>query len=184
MGGRVVLICGCMFSGKTDRLIEWLERARRLGIAAKAFKHVRDYRYAVRQLVSHDGRRAEAVPITDARQILDYAEEARVIVIDEAQFFGPDLLEICRRLAERGREVVVAGLDRDSWGLPFGPVPALARMADEVIHTCAVCALCGEVADYTQRTAPIEDRDMIGGTESYEPRCGKCFQAPPLELRR
>lgn len=179
-----MLICGCMFSGKTDRLIEWLDRAKRLGITAKAFKHARDYRYAVGQLVSHDGLRASAVPVMDAGGIWERAGDARLIMIDEAQFFGSDLVDVCRRLADQGREVVVAGLDRDSWGLPFGPVPALVRMADEVLYIQSVCARCGEVADHTQRTAPIEERDMIGGAESYEPRCGKCFQPPPLELRR
>ncbi|NLX13429.1 MAG: thymidine kinase, partial [Phycisphaerales bacterium] len=108
--GCVLLICGCMFSGKTERLIDRLERAKRLGIPCKAFKHVRDYRYEIGQLVTHAGHRAEAVPVADAEQIYEAAGDAHIIVIDEAQFFGPDLVKVCRRLADQGREVLVAGL--------------------------------------------------------------------------
>ena len=123
------------------------------------------------------------MPLVSASRLGELAGEAEVVVIDEAQFFGPELVTACQALARTGRRVIVAGLDRDSWGQPFGPVPALAAVADQVTRIQAVCARCGAPADYTQRLVPVEGRTMIGGPESYEPRCAQCFQEPPIELR-
>jgi len=183
-GGRLELICGCMFSGKTLYLIEQVFQARGAGLKVAAFKHASDDRYGRTHIVTHNGQRTEAMLLGSGSQLGELAGEADVVVIDEAQFFGPDLAPACQALARSGRRVIVAGLDRDSWGEPFGPVPGLAAVADQVTRTQAVCARCGGPAEYTQRLAPVEDRTMIGGPESYEPRCARCFQAPPIERRR
>jgi len=182
--GSLELICGCMFSGKSERLLARIAEARQRGIPVAAFKHASDDRYVKRQIVTHSGRRADAIALASAAPIPELAGDARLIVIDEAQFFGPDLIPTCRRLVEQGRDVVVAGLNRDSWGQPFGPVPQVEAMADHVTRTRAVCSVCGAVAEYTQRLAPVGVGSMIGGPEAYEPRCEKCFRAPPPELRR
>ncbi len=182
--GRIELICGCMFSGKSERLIELLLEARSQSISAAAFKHASDDRYAAGQIVTHSGRRCEAIPVHSPRQILERAGDARLILIDEAQFFDDEVVVVCAELAGQGRSVIVAGLDRDSWGLPFGPMPRIEAIADSVTHTHGVCSGCGGQAEFTQRLAPLESQSMIGGPEAYEPRCARCFQPPPIELRR
>ncbi len=182
--GWIELICGPMFSGKTERLLERLAAARAESIPVAVFKHSSDDRYDNHQLVTHSGLRAAACPVASAAKLLELAGEARLVVIDEAQFFGIDLVSACQWLSEGGCIVVVAGLDRDSWGEPFGPVPYIEQIADRVTRTTGKCAACGAVADRTQRIAPIAGLCMIGGPEAYEPRCSKCFVAPPVELRR
>jgi thymidine kinase len=182
--GRLILIRGCMFSGKSEQLVDRLMAAKDEGRPVAAFKHACDDRYAAGQIVTHNGRRIDALPLSDPRRILNLAVRADVVAIDEAQFFGGELFEVCRDLVEQGREVVVAGLDLDSWGQPFGPMPELAAIAEEIIRTHARCARCGAPADRTQRLAAVEGQKMVGGPESYEPRCAACFQAPPAELRR
>lgn len=181
--GRVELICGCMFSGKSGLLLDRLAAARSAGRRVAAFKHAIDHRYHATRIVTHDGQYIEAFPVDRAERVLALADGAEVVAIDEGQFFDADLLEVCRVLIGRGCDVVVAGLDRDAWGLPFEPIPSLAELADAVIRTQARCARCGAVAEFTQRLVPVEGRDMIGGPASYEPRCATCFVAPPLELR-
>jgi thymidine kinase len=173
-----------MFSGKSERVVGRLRAAQEEGHAVAAFKHASDDRYAARQIVTHSGQRIDAVPVSACARMLDLAGPASVICIDEAQFFSDELIDVCRTFAEQGRDVIVAGLDLDSWGLPFGPMPAVAAMADEVVQTHGVCAQCGQVADHTQRLTPIASQKMIGGPESYEPRCAACFVAPSPELRR
>jgi len=181
--GRIVLLCGCMFSGKSERLVQWIMRARARGETVAAFKHVVDSRYAKAQIVTHNGLRIEATPIANASQIFEHIGDSQLVAIDEAQFFGDDLIDVCWQLAEQSRQVMVAGLDRDAWGQPFSPMPGLEAIADDVIRTRSVCARCGQEAKYTQRLVPVEGQAMIGGAESYEPRCAKCFQPPPIELR-
>lgn len=182
--GTIELICGCMFSGKSERLVQQVEEARAAGLAVAAFKHASDDRYGADQIVTHNGRRVEAFRAGCASEVLHAVGEARLVVIDEAQFFAADLVDACRRLADEGRDVIVAGLDRDSWGLPFGPISEIEAMADRVTRTRAVCAKCGRPAEYTFRRVPIGGKTMIGGAEAYEPRCEACFEAPPMELRR
>lgn len=177
------MVTGCMFSGKSEFLLSRLEEAGRAGLATAAFKHSSDNRYDHREIVSHNGRRLDAGAVPDASQLVDLSEKADLVVVDEGQFFGADLSEACRELRSRGKQVVVAGLDLDSWGLPFGPMPELTQAADRVVHLEAVCACCGKPADHTQRLAPIAGQKMIGGPECYEPRCAACFRAPPIELR-
>lgn len=181
--GRIELVCGCMFSGKSERLVHCVTDAQSRGEAVIAFKHAVDDRYDQGHIVTHNGLRIEARPVASASEIPELTGEVHLVVIDEAQFFDEDLVGTCRQLADRGHQIVVAGLDRDSWGLPFGPVPALEAIANEVIRTRSTCAVCGREATYTQRLAPIKGQTMIGGAESYEPRCAKCFQPPPIELR-
>jgi thymidine kinase len=182
--GQITLICGPMFSGKTEMLLTLMADARAQSMALAAFKHARDDRYDGQELVTHSGQRTAARAVASAAEIPELARGARLVVIDEAQFFGIDLVEACQKLAEDGRRVVVAGLDLDSWGEPFGPVPYIERIADEVIRTRSTCAVCGNTADHTQRIAPVEGLCMIGGPEAYQARCAKCFVAPPIELRR
>lgn len=184
MTGRLILIRGCMFSGKSERLLDRLQAARGSGRRVVAFKHASDDRYAAAQIVTHDGRRAEAFAAGEASEIWKLAAEADWVGIDEGQFFDAGLIDVCRRLVERGCDVVVAGLDLDSWGRPFGPMPQLAEIADEVVETYGRCARCGGIANRTQRLVAVEGQKMVGGPESYECRCAACFEAPPAELRR
>lgn len=181
--GRITLICGCMFSGKTERLVERLAEASRAGVLVRAFKHASDARYAEHDIASHSGRHWQAQPVTTSHEVLEQVGNARLIAIDEGQFFDADLIELCCRLARSGCEVLVAALDRDSWGEPFGPIPELRRVADEVIQTYARCA-CGKQAEFTQRLVPVGGQTMVGGPEAYTARCGDCFETPPAELRR
>jgi len=181
--GRIELICGCMFSGKSELLIERVRDARRSVTAVAVFKHAADTRYDHHDIVTHGHERLSAAAVERSAELLDRAADAEVVAIDEAQFFDEQLPEACQRLAEQGKRVIVAGLDRDSWGLPFGPVPELARMADAVTLTTARCARCGKRAENTQRLTAIVD-SMIGGEGDYEPRCERCFTPPPPDLRR
>lgn len=181
--GRIEVICGCMFSGKTELLMDRVTLARAGGCRVAVFKHAADDRYASCSLVAHSGRRMEARPVSTSEGLVRLAEDADVIAVDEAQFFDDGLPAVCRRLRDAGRVVILAGLDRDSWDQPFGPMPALASIADDVCYRTARCRVCGEAAEHTQRTAPISG-SMVGGPEAYEPRCGRCFVAPPAELRR
>lgn len=173
-----------MFSGKTQRLLARIQQARSAGRTVAVFKHASDVRYAAHQLVTHNGLRIEATPADRVETIAEAGDRADAIVIDEAQFFGSALVGLCERLRARGVDLVIAGLDRDSWGLPFEPMPAVEAMADDVVRTYAVCSKCQRPAAYTQRLTPVGDQTMIGGAESYEPRCEACFSAPPMELRR
>jgi len=182
--GRIGLICGCMFSGKSERLVVRIADAQQQSKSVVAFKHADDARYAKGQIVTHSGWRADAYPVASASRMLELAKHAQLVVIDEAQFFGNDLVGACQQWRERGQDVVVAGLDFDAWGEPFGPIPALETIADEVTRTYAVCAVCSAPADHTQRIAPFVGQKMVGGAEAYEPRCAKCFQPPPIERRR
>lgn len=181
--GRIEIICGCMFSGKSEVLIDRVRGAEAAGARVAVFKHASDTRYDACDVVTHSGRRLTAQPLADLAALPVRAADADVIAIDEAQFFGPNALEVCRALAAKGKRIIVCGLDRDAWGRPFGPIPALVDVAQDVTRLTATCAVCGGVASFTQRVAPITD-SMIGGKGVYEPRCETCFRAPPAELRR
>ena len=184
MRGRIELIAGCMFSGKSRLLLERLEAAQAAGRPVAVFKHASDDRYAAGQIATHDGRRAPAMPVSDGQQIDALAGAADLVLVDEAQFFAQDIVEAARRLADQGREVVLAGLDLDSWGQPFGPMPELEAVADTVTRTSGTCARCRAVATRTQRTLEVGEVTMIGGPGAYEPRCEACFAPPPAHLRR
>jgi thymidine kinase len=164
-----------MFAGKTARLIQRLQAAKAAGRRVSAFKHPLDSRYAPTELATHDGRRFPAQTVPDAAMVEVRAAAAEVVGIDEGQFFGPELLEICESLRKQGRHVIVAGIDHDTWGQPFAPFPQLKEVADsvELLHT--PCRVCGEPARYSQRMIPVVDGQMVGGPEAYEPRCANCF---------
>lgn len=172
-----------MFSGKSRTLLRRIAAALADGTMTVAFKHALDDRYGPAGITTHDGERFEAIAVRRAMDIPSGVGDARLVVIDEAQFFDSDLVGVCRELAGRGCNVVVAGLDRDSWGLPFEPVPSLEAIADRVIRTRATCARCGHEADFTQRLTAVEGTLMVGGADRYEPRCKSCFQPPPLAMR-
>jgi len=179
--GRIELICGCMFSGKSERLIERIRQARATGIRVAAFKHASDDRYANTQIVTHSGWREPAYPVASPERIAELAGNAAMILIDEVQFFGADLAPTCEQLAEQGCEMVLAGLDRNARGEPFGSMPEIEQLADSVTRVRAVCAKCGKPAEFSQRITPVEDGKMIGGAESYEPRCADCFDPNTIE---
>ncbi|MDM8004725.1 MAG: thymidine kinase [Phycisphaerae bacterium] len=181
--GSLTVVTGCMFSGKSEFLVAQLQEVARQGRPLAAFKHSSDNRYGHRDIASHSGHRFKAVAVPDASRIAELAGTAEVVAVDEGQFFAGNLVDVCRELAAGGKRVIVAGLDLDSWGLPFGPMPELAQTADRVIRLQAVCVRCGRPADHTQRLTPIAGQKMVGGPDCYEPRCAACFEAPPIEMR-
>ena len=184
-GGWIEVICGSMFSGKTEELIRRVRRARIAKQKVQVFKPALDSRYHAEQVSSHDGLRWEAVPVSNAREILERMEpDADVVAVDEAQFFDWELSDVCNELAERGLRVIVGGLDMDFRGEPFGPMPQLMAEAEEVTKLQAICVVCGAPASRTQRlidgqpAAYDEPIILVGGSESYEARCRYCHQVP------
>ena len=177
--GRIEIITGCMFSGKTNHLIERLTRAAADAEPFLAFKHQIDRRYANGDVVSHDGVRLPAQPIGHAADLLSRCDGVAVIGIDEGQFFDPDLPAVCETLRAGGRRIIVAGLNLDCRGKPFSPMDEMIAVADDVLVARATCGVCRAKADYTYRKTPlVPDAEMIGGSEVYEPRCGQCFRPP------
>lgn len=164
-----------MFAGKTARLIEHLSAARAAGLRVSAFKHTLDDRYAPTELATHDKRHFTAHAVPDADAIEAGARDADVIGIDEAQFFGPRLAEVCAGLREHGKRVILAGIDHNAWGLPFTPLPQLKEIADNIESMHAPCGVCGEPARFSQRIVPVVGGRMVGGPREYEPRCERCF---------
>ncbi|MFH1314435.1 MAG: thymidine kinase [Candidatus Eisenbacteria bacterium] len=180
--GWIEVICGSMFSGKSEELIRRLRRATIAKQKVQAFKPVIDDRYSPDDIVSHDERRIECLQIKRASDIAGLIEkDTKVVGIDEAQFFGDDLVELCEHLAESGRRVVVAGLDQDYRGKPFEPIPQLLALAESITKTMAVCMVCGAPANKTQRLIESDERIVVGAGEAYEPRCRKCYE--PRESR-
>jgi thymidine kinase len=173
--GWIEVICGSMFSGKTEELIRRLNRARIAKQKVEVFKPAIDKRYDDEDVVSHDAKKSPSIPVENASQILFYAEDFEVVGIDEAQFFGSELVAVCNQLAEKGKRVVVSGLDMDYTGKPFGPIPQLLSIAEYVTKVHAICMRCGDLANYSHRTVNDEHLVMLGETESYEPLCRKCF---------
>jgi len=165
-----------MFSGKSEELIRRLRRAKIARQKIVAFKPVIDDRYDDDDIVSHDDRRIESIRIESASEILDYVgPDIQVVGIDEGQFLGPKLPEVCEELANRGVRVIVAGLDQDFMGRPFEPMPALLAVAEYITKTLAVCMQCGKPANRTQRITPSTERVVVGASEVYEARCRHCF---------
>ncbi len=177
--GRLVVICGCMFAGKTARLIEHLCTAAAAGRRVVACKHQLDARYDPSWLITHDGRRFPASAVTSADQVLRQAAHAEVVGIDEGQFFGRALVRVCWEFRAVGCTVFVAGIDHDAWGQLFPPLPQLAAVADEVERMDAPCTLCGRPACFSQRMVPVVGGQMVGGPGDYEPRCAAHFQPLP-----
>ncbi len=173
--GWIEIVCGSMFSGKTEELLRRLTRARIAKQKVEVFKPAVDVRYDKEDVVSHDSRKSNSIPVENASQILFYAEDFEVVGIDEAQFFGNELISVCNELANRGKRVIVAGLDMDYQGKPFGPIPQSLATAEYVTKVHAICIRCGNPANYSHRTVEGDKLVVLGETESYEPLCRKCF---------
>lgn len=176
--GSIEVICGGMFSGKTEELIRRLRRAQIAKQRVTIFKPVIDDRYASDHIVSHNDQKLRSVPVKNAEEILTNAGDAQVIGVDEGQFFDATLVRVCNQLAQRGVRVIVAGLDMDYRGVPFEPMPQLMAIAEQVTKTQAICMQCGEPASYTQRLTASRERVVVGATQIYEARCRKCYVPP------
>ena len=181
--GWVEMICGCMFSGKTEELIRRLRRAQIAQQSVIVFKPSIDDRFDVQDVVSHNEQRIPSLPVKTAREIEEKAVDAQVIGIDEVQFIEGDLPAAVRRLANAGKRVVVAGLDTDYRGEPFEPVPTIMCEAEFVTKLMAVCHKCGASAHRTQRIGGGTERVIVGGKALYEARCRNCWEPPDSEGR-
>ena len=176
--GSLEIICGSMFSGKTEELIRRLRRAEIAKQKVVIFKPAIDARYSNDHIVSHNEQKLRSFPVHSAREILQNCDAAQVIGIDEGQFFDAELVGVCNELAEKGKRVIVAGLDMDYRGKPFEPMPQLIAIAEQVTKTQAVCMQCGEPASYTQRLTEATERVVVGAKNIYEARCRKCYEPP------
>lgn len=171
------VICGPMFSGKSEELIRRLRRARIARQRLQVFKPAIDDRYAVDRIVSHSEVSLEAIVVRTSEDVLKRLDDrVEVVGIDEVQFFDRGIVEVCERLANLGKRVIVAGLDLDYRGIPFEPVPQLMAVADYVTKTLAVCMRCGAAASRTQRLVASGDRIIVGAASTYEARCRRCFE--------
>lgn len=182
--GRLEVIRGCMFSGKTTELIRRVELARSAGASVLVFKPAGDTRSGANAVRTHAGRTLDAIDAAEAAEVVGRCEKAMagrpaaaawVVAIDEAHFFGGPLTGACREMLERHSRVIVAGLDRDHRGGPFDPLPALMELADEVVTLHAPCAVCGAPAIHSQRMFESSSRIAVGGAGGYEARCARCF---------
>ena len=174
--GRIEVICGSMFSGKTEELIRRLRRAKFARQKVEIFKPAIDVRYSEEDVVSHDQNHILSTPIDSSASILLLSSVIDVVGIDEAQFLDPGLPDVCNELANRGVRVIIAGLDMDFRGVPFGPMPALCAIADDVTKVHAICVKCGNLAYVSHRTIADDRRVLLGETQEYEPLCRECYQ--------
>ena len=170
------MVCGSMFSGKTEELIRRLKRAQFARQKVEIYKPAIDVRYSEEDVVSHDQNHILSTPIDSSASILLLSSDIDVVGIDEAQFFDMGLVEVCNELANRGVRVIVAGLDMDFKGVPFGPMPALCAIADDVTKVHAICVKCGNLAYVSHRKVGGEQRVLLGETAEYEPLCRECYQ--------
>lgn len=169
-------MCGSMFSGKTEELIRRLKRAKFAKQNVEIFKPSIDTRYSDEEVVSHDRHSIPSTPIDSSASILLLSADIDVVGIDEAQFFDDGLVDVCNELANRGVRIIVAGLDMDFKGKPFGPIPALCAIADEVTKVHAICVKCGALAYVSHRLVSEEKRVLLGEQSEYEPLCRECYQ--------
>jgi thymidine kinase len=170
--GWVEVICGCMFSGKTEELIRRMNRAHIARQKVQIFKPTIDDRYGKEFVASHNANRVESIPVLNSHEILARLDDAtRIVGIDEAQFFDKAIVDVAERLAKRGLRVVVAGLDMDYRGQPFGPMPELMAIAEQVTKLTAICVVCGAPATRSQRIAASQDQVLVGAHDAYEARC-------------
>ena len=174
--GWIEVVCGSMFSGKTEELIRRLKRVKIANLKVEIFKPAIDTRYDEVKIVSHDTNEIHSTPIDNSQKILLLSNDVDVIGIDEAQFFDEELPHVCDELARRGIRVIVAGLDMDYLRKPFGPMPSLLAKADYVTKLHAICVKCGHIANYSYRKIPNEDQVMLGAMDVYEPRCRVCYE--------
>lgn len=173
--GRVEVICGSMFSGKTEELIRRMKRAQFARQKVEIFKPAIDTRYSDADVVSHEGNAIQSTPVENSQSILLLGCESDVIGIDEAQFFDDGIVGVCNELASRGIRVIVAGLDLDYKGNPFGPMPALCAIADDVTKVHAICMRCGSLAYISHRKVDYDKQVMLGEVGEYEPLCRECY---------
>ena len=174
--GRIEVVCGSMFSGKTEELIRRLKRAEFAKQRVEIFKPALDTRYSEIEGVSHDRNSIMSTPVDSSSSILLLSSDIDVVGIDEAQFFDDGLVAVCNELANKGIRVIVAGLDMDFKGVPFGPIPALCAIADEVTKVHAICVRCGALAYVSHRLVNNEKRVMLGEQAEYEPLCRECYR--------
>jgi thymidine kinase len=173
--GWIEVVCGSMFSGKTEELIRRLRRAQFAKMKVEIFKPMIDTRYDSTKIVSHNSTSIMSTPISNSSNILLLASGVEVVGIDEAQFFDAGLPDVCKQLADRGTRVIIAGLDMDFTGKPFGPMPHLLAIADYVTKVHAICMKCGDIAVFSYRLVNNSDTVLLGEKDSYEPRCRICF---------
>lgn len=179
--GRIEVVCGSMFSGKTEELIRRLRRAQFAKQRVEIFKPAIDIRYSEEDVVSHDQNHIRSTPIDSSASILLLSSDIDVVGIDEAQFLDNGLPDVCNELANRGIRVIIAGLDMDYKGVPFGPMPALCAIADDVTKVHAICVKCGSLAYVSHRTVADDRRVLLGETQEYEPLCRECYQQAVAE---
>ncbi len=178
--GWIEVIAGCMFSGKTEELIRRMRRAQIARQKVMIFKPRIDNRYSSSHIVSHSEQSLSSTVVDNANEILAQSSDAQVIGIDEGQFFTPNIVDVCEQLANAGKRVIIAGLDQDYRGKPFEPMPQLLAIAEYITKTLAICVVCGNPADRTQRTSDSHERVVVGAKDVYEARCRRCF-VPPKE---
>lgn len=174
--GRIEVVCGSMFSGKTEELIRRIKRATIAKQRVEIFKPAIDIRYSEENVVSHDSHSIRSTPVDTSESILLLTGEVDVVGIDEAQFFDENIVSVCNRLADMGIRVIVAGLDMDFMGKPFGPMPALCSIAEDVTKVHAICLECGSLAQYSHRVVAGEKQVLLGEKNEYVPLCRRCYQ--------
>ena len=176
--GWIEVVCGPMFSGKSEELIRRLRRAKIARKRVQVFKPAIDIRYSPDEIVSHADSRMASDVVSSGAEILEKLDwRTQVVGFDEANFLGPGLIEICEQLADSGKQVIVAGLDTDFMGRPFAPIPELLCLAESITKTLAICMRCGNPAKHTQRLVESEDLIVVGAAGLYEARCRRCFEA-------
>ena len=173
--GWIEVICGSMFSGKTEELIRRLKRAKFANLKVEIFKPQIDIRYSAQDVVSHDSNAIRSTPVDSSGSILLYAADVDVVGIDEAQFFDKGIIEVCQQLADSGVRVIVAGLDMDYLGNPFGPLPNLMAVSEYVTKVHAICVKCGNLANHSHRITSEDKLVVLGEKDSYQPLCRHCF---------
>ena len=175
LNGWIEVVCGSMFSGKTEELIRRLKRVQFANVNLMLIKPKLDDRYHEVNVVSHQGTSFEAICVEHSRDILDIWKDQDVVAIDEAQFFDLELIDVCTELANKGVRVILAGLDMDFTGKPFGPMPGLLAVAEYVTKVHAICVSCGNLAQFSHRTVTDEEQVMLGAVDEYKPLCRYCF---------
>ncbi|HCT30115.1 MAG TPA: thymidine kinase [Bacteroidales bacterium] len=181
--GWIEVVCGSMFSGKTEELIRRLKRAKFAKQKVEIFKPQIDTRYSEEEVVSHDSNSIHSTPVSSSGNIFLLSSDVDVIGIDEAQFFDMGLPEVCKKLADQGVRVIIAGLDMDYRGVPFGPMPHLMANAEYVTKVHAICVKCGDLAQYTHRKSESEKLVLLGEMDIYEPLCRTCYNKATKNLK-
>ncbi len=179
--GRIEVVCGSMFSGKTEELIRRMKRAKFAKQRVEIFKPALDTRYSDNDVVSHDQNAIPSTPVETSSSILLLSSDIEVVGIDEAQFLDMGVVDVCNELANRGVRVIVAGLDMDFRGVPFGPMPALCAIADDVTKVHAICVRCGNLAYVSHRLVHNEKQVLLGEKQEYEPLCRDCYLKAPSQ---